>query len=216
MVEAREAMLVFVVLNIVSLHLADALRFELKSSRTKCISEEMKINDMSVGKYKVINDQSSVSDRVTVRVSSPYNNNARYAQYVHYSENVESGNFAFTALENGNYITCFWSPDQSPGVETTVEFEWKTGVSARDWTSVAKKGQIDVMGLELKKMEDTVKSIHDEMLYLREREQDMQNMNRKISDRIFWLSLLSLVIILSVVGLQWWHLKNFFERKKIL
>lgn len=129
---------------------------------------------------------------------------------------MESGNFAFTASEAGDYLACFWTPDHKPSFTLTVEFEWRTGIAAKDWTNVAKKGQIDQMELELKKLEDTVTSIHEEMFYLREREVEMQEMNRATNSKMAWFSFLSLVVCLSVAGLQLWHLKTYFERKKLL
>lgn len=41
-------------------------------------------------------------------------------------------------------MACFWTPDHKPAQMLTVEFDWRTGVAAKDWTNVAKKGQIDV------------------------------------------------------------------------
>jgi hypothetical protein len=63
---------------------------------------------------------------------------------MHYSENVQSGHFAFTATEAGDYLACFWAPDHKPPVTVTFEFDWKSGVTAKDWPNVAKKGQVDV------------------------------------------------------------------------
>ena len=57
---------------------------------------------------------------------------------------MESGNFAFTTAETGDYTTCFWAPENKPPTTVTVEFEWRTGVAATDWSNVAKKGQIEV------------------------------------------------------------------------
>ncbi|URE00430.1 Transmembrane emp24 domain-containing protein [Musa troglodytarum] len=191
-----------------------ALRFELQSGHTKCISEDLKIHAMAVGKYAVVNPSDSAplpdSHKITVRVTSPYGNS------IHYADQVDSGNFAFTSSEEGDYLACLWAPDHNPPATMAVEFEWRTGVTAKDWTNVAKKGQIDVMELELKKLEDTIKSIHDEMFYLREREEQMQDMNRSTNSRMAWLSFLSLAVCLSVASLQLWHLKTFFERKKLL
>jgi len=48
------------------------------------------------------------------------------------------------------------------------------------------------------------------------REEEMQKLNRRTNSRMAWLGFLSLAICLSVAGLQLWHLKNFFERKKLL
>lgn len=63
----------------------------------------------------------------------------------HYGDHVESGTFAFTATESGDYTACFWIPDSrmAPSI-VTVEFEWRSGVAAKDWSKVAKKGQVEV------------------------------------------------------------------------
>ncbi|CAA7396058.1 unnamed protein product [Spirodela intermedia] len=195
------------------------LRFDLQSGHTKCIAEDIRVNSLSVGKYSVINPNAieghqspplPETHRVTAKVTTPHGNT------IHSSENVESGNFHFSSGEDGDYLACFWSADHKPAVTMTVEFEWKSGVAAKDWPNVAKKGQVEMMEAELKKMEETVQSIHDEMFYLRSREEEMQELNRTTNSRMAWLSFLSLGVCLSVAGLQLWHLKTFFERKKLL
>ncbi|XP_031492042.1 transmembrane emp24 domain-containing protein p24delta9-like [Nymphaea colorata] len=203
--------LVMVFLGIPSVQ---SLRFDLPSGHTKCIAEDIKINAMTVGQYNVVKNEEGASlpdhQKLTVRVTSPYGNS------VHFSDLVESGNFAFTSTEAGDYMACFWVADHKPPTTVTVEFVWKTGVAAKDWPSVAKKGQIDVMEMELKKLEETVQSIHEEMFYLRTREEEMQELNRNTNSKMASLSFLSLIICLAVAGLQLWHLKTFFERKKLL
>lgn len=57
---------------------------------------------------------------------------------------MHSGNFAFTAAETGDYTACFWATNHNPEVTVTIDFDWKTGVAAKDWSKVAKKGQIEV------------------------------------------------------------------------
>lgn len=51
----------------------ESLRFELKSSLTKCISEDIKSNSMTVGKYTIVNPNEGYplpdSHRITVRVN---------------------------------------------------------------------------------------------------------------------------------------------------
>ncbi|OMO79348.1 Emp24/gp25L/p24 family/GOLD family protein [Corchorus capsularis] len=106
--------------------------------------------------------------------------------------------------------------DHKPSAKINIDFDWKTGVAAKDWSKVAKKGQVETMELELKKLYDTVTSIHEEMFYLREREEEMQQLNRETNSKMASLSLFSLLVCLSVAGLQIWHLKSFFERKKLL
>ncbi|XP_043723685.1 transmembrane emp24 domain-containing protein p24delta9-like [Telopea speciosissima] len=191
-----------------------SLRFDIQSGHTKCIAEDIKSNAMTIGKYNIVNLNEGHplldSHKITARVTSSYGNN------YHYGDHVESGQFAFTAAESGDYMTCFSVPDHKIPITVTVDFDWRTGVAAKDWSNVAKKGHIDGMELELKKLFDTVTSIHEEMFYLREREEEMQHLNRVTNSRMAWLSFLSLLVCLSVAGLQLWHLKTFFERKKLL
>ncbi|XP_059451637.1 transmembrane emp24 domain-containing protein p24delta9-like [Corylus avellana] len=193
---------------------AHSMRFDLGSGNSKCISEDIKSNAMTVGKYNVINPNEGFpvpdTHKITVRVTSPHSSS------YHYGDHVEEGNFAFTAAESGDYSACFWAPDHKPPVIVTVDFDWRTGVAAKDWSKVAKKGQIEVMELELKKLFDTVTSIHDEMFYLREREEEMQQLNRATNSKMATFSFLSILVCLSVASLQLWHLKAFFERKKLL
>ncbi|KAL3525908.1 hypothetical protein ACH5RR_014280 [Cinchona calisaya] len=193
----------------------ESMRFDIPSGTTKCITEDIKTNAMTVGNYAVfyLNQGYPLPDshRINVRVKSPNGNN------YHISDEVESGRFAFTAGEGGGYTACFWAPHHTPAT-IDVELDWKTGVAAAkdDWTKVAKKGQLQVMEIELDKLYDTAILIHEEMFYLREREEEMQALNRATNSKMATFSFLSLILCLSVAGLQLWHLKTFFERKKLL
>ncbi|POO03483.1 TMP21-related [Trema orientale] len=193
---------------------SESLQFDLQSGHTKCIAEDIKSNSMTVGKYSVVNPSEGHplpdTHKITVRVTSQYGNS------YHYAEHVPTGQFAFVAAEAGDYMACFFAPDHNPQITFTVDFEWKTGVAAKDWSNVAKKGSVEVMEVELKKLYDTVTSIHEEMFYLREREEEMQELNRTTNSRMAWLSFLSLFVCLSVAGMQLWHLKTFFEKKKLI
>ncbi|VFQ68561.1 unnamed protein product [Cuscuta campestris] len=192
----------------------EAMRFDLKSGDSKCIADDINQNAMTVGKYSVINPLDGYplpdSHKATVRVTSPY------GHHYHYAEHVESGNFAFTAAETGDYMVCFWAPDHKPPFTLSIEFDWKTGFSSKDWSKVAKKDQIEEMELELMKLLDAVSSIHNEMFYLREREEEMQELNMATKGKMATFSFLSIFVCLSVAALQLWHLKSFFERKKLI
>ncbi|XP_033515832.1 transmembrane emp24 domain-containing protein p24delta9-like [Nicotiana tomentosiformis] len=191
-----------------------SVQFEVLSGHTKCIAEDIKSHSMTVGKYHIVNpnDGHPLPDthKVTVRVTSTYGNT------YHYSDNVPEGHFAFETTEAGDYMACFYAADHKPPITLTVDFDWKSGVAAKDWTSVAKKGSVELMELELKKMYEHVQNIHDEMFYLREREEEMQELNRSTNSKMAWMTGLSIFVCLSVAWLQLWHLKTFFEKKKLI
>lgn len=71
-------------------------------------------------------------------MTSPYGNN------LYHKDNTTNGNFAFTTQESGNYIACFWVDHNHGGGEVNVNLDWKIGVAAKDWDSVARKEKIEV------------------------------------------------------------------------
>lgn len=76
------------------------------------------------------------------QVTSPYGNN------LHQQENVTHGQFAFTSQESGNYLACFWvTSHSSPSGDVNINIDWKIGIAAKDWDSVAKIEKIEVCTL---------------------------------------------------------------------
>ncbi|XP_034704153.1 protein NRT1/ PTR FAMILY 7.3-like [Vitis riparia] len=75
---------------------------------------------MSVGQYSVINPNEGFplpdTHKITAQVSSPYENN------YHPGDHIESGNFAFTAAEEGDYTACFWAPQHKPPLTMASHF----------------------------------------------------------------------------------------------
>lgn len=54
------------------------------------------------------------------------------------------GQFAFTTTESGNYLACFWVDGNHQGGGLSVSLDWRIGIAAKDWESVAKKEKIEV------------------------------------------------------------------------
>ncbi|KAE9597356.1 hypothetical protein Lal_00007336 [Lupinus albus] len=191
-----------------------SLRFELEPTATKCISEDIHNHAMTVGTYSVVNHNEGHplpdSHKINVKVTSSFGNN------YHQADGVQSGRFAFFASESGNHVACFTVAEHETKVPLTIEFVWKSGVQAKDWSTVAKKGQVDILEQEVKELVEYASDIYKEMSYIREIGDETQALNRTTNDRMFWFSFLSLFVCLSVAGLQLWHLKTFFEKKKLI
>ncbi|PHT67746.1 Transmembrane emp24 domain-containing protein p24delta9 [Capsicum annuum] len=213
MIQRSNIVLLVVILGFIATQV-ESLRFNLQSGETKCIAEDIKSHAMTVGKYHIVNHHEGYplpdTHRITVRVTSTFGNT------YHQSDNVIEGHFAFETAEAGDYMTCFFAADHKPALTLNIDFDWKTGVAAKDWTNVAKKGSVEVMEFELKRMLENVQAIHDEMFFLREREAEMQELNRSTNSKMAWMTGLSILLCLSVAGLQVWHLKTFFEKKKLI
>ncbi|KAI6689393.1 hypothetical protein NL676_026221 [Syzygium grande] len=129
---------------------AEAVWLTIPSSGTKCVSEEIQSNVVVLADYYIVDDEHAHLHTPTIssRVTSPYGNN------LHHNENVTHGQFAFTTSEAGNYLACFWiGGKHQEDVGLTIGLDWKIGIAAKDWESVAKKEKLQGMELELMKLE---------------------------------------------------------------
>lgn len=66
---------------------------------------------------------------------------------LHEADDVEAGQFSFTASESGDYVACISAVGHKPEMTLTIDFDWKTGVHSKEWTNVAKKSQVVVSSL---------------------------------------------------------------------
>lgn len=192
---------------------AEAVWLTISSSGTKCVSEEIQSNVVVLADYYIVDDEHAHLHTATIssRVTSPYGNN------LHHNENVTHGQFAFTTSEAGNYLACFWiGGEHQEGAGLTIGLDWKIGIAAKDWESVAKKEKIQGVELELLKLEGAVQAIRDNLIYLKNREAEMREVSEKTNARVAWFSMMSLGICIVVSVLQLLHLKRFFQRKKLI
>lgn len=67
-----------------------------------------------------------------------------------------NGQFAFTSKVAGEYKACFVLHDPHLVSTTVVKLDWRMGVAATDWSSIAKKEHLDSMTVELRKVSNTL------------------------------------------------------------
>ncbi|KAF8108010.1 hypothetical protein N665_0115s0025 [Sinapis alba] len=200
------ALLLFVMVPV-----GEAIWLDVPTTGTKCVSEEIQSNIVVLADYIIISEDHSIVPTISAKVTSPYGNN------LHHSENVTHGEFAFTTKESGNYIACFWADEKSHGnKDVSINVEWKTGIATKDWASIAKKEKLEGVELEIRKLEGAVEAIHENLIYLRNKEADMRMVSEKTNWRVAWCSMMSLGICIVVSGLQVVYLKHYFEKKKLI
>ncbi|GMH24755.1 hypothetical protein Nepgr_026598 [Nepenthes gracilis] len=191
--------------------LSRAIWLSLPASGTKCVSEEIQNNVVVLADYYVITDDHSAHEpTIAVKVTSPYGNT------LHEKGNMTHGQFAFTTREAGNYLACFWLDDIKERGDVSVNLDWRTGIAAKDWESVARKEKIEGVELELMKLEGAVDAIHENLLYLKSREAEMRTISEKTNTRVALFSVMSLGICITVSVLQLLYLKRYFQRKKLI
>ncbi|KAF8086478.1 hypothetical protein N665_0624s0019 [Sinapis alba] len=179
---------------------------------TKCVSEEIQSNVVVLADYYVVDEQNPEhTPAISTKVTSPYGNN------LHHQDNVTHGQFAFTTQETGNYLACFWVDSAHPQANPlTLGIDWKIGIAAKDWDSVAKKEKIEGVELQLRRLDGLVQSIRENINYIKDREAEMREVSETTNSRVAWFSIMSLGVCLSVAGAQIWYLKRYFHKKKLI
>lgn len=194
------------------LPVAEAIWLTIPNSGTKCVSEEIQNNVVVLADYYVIDEKNPDHiPTISARVTSPYGNN------LHHNENATHGQFAFTTTESGNYLACFWKDgSHQQDYELTLGIDWKIGIAAKDWDSVAKKEKIEGVELVLRRLQGIVESIHGNLIYLKDREADMRVVSETTNARVAWFSIMSLGVSVVVSVVQIWYLKRYFVKKKLI
>lgn len=179
--------------------------------QTKCVMEEINRNVLVVGDFAAFHkDNSANLVPMTVKVEDPA------GTVLYEKKDVTQGQFAFTTKEDGDFKACFTAKDVSTAQNAKIRLDWKTGVAATDWDAIAKKDNLNDMSTELRRLEAMVKEIHQEMLFLRSREEEMRNINEATNARVAWFSIGSLFVCIFLAAWQLWYLKRFFSKKKLL
>ncbi|XP_051188037.1 transmembrane emp24 domain-containing protein p24delta3 [Lolium perenne] len=189
---------------------AGAVWLEIPPSGTKCVAEEIRNNVVVIADYSVLYEHHQVHPTVSVKVTSPF------GYTLHTKEKVSADQFAFTTAEAGNFLACFSADGDSKGLVVKLNLDWKIGIAAKDWDSVAKREKLEGVELELVKLDATVQAIHQNLILLRIKESDMRDVNEKTNARISWLSMMSLSVCILVSVLQLLHLKQYFRKKKLI
>ncbi|CAL9107899.1 transmembrane emp24 domain-containing protein p24delta3-like [Musa acuminata AAA Group] len=207
----RPAVVALLLCNMLLAPGVTAVWLNLPASGTKCVSEEIQPNVVVLADYAVVHEGPADGlPIISAKVTSPYGNT------LHHKEHVTAGQFAFTTTEAGNYLACFWIDSGDKGVGASVSLDWKIGIAAKDWDSVAKKDKIEGVELELTKLEAAVQAIHANLLYLKSREAEMREVSERTNARVAWFSIMSLSVCIVVSMLQLWHLKGYFQKKKLI
>ncbi|XP_049410614.1 transmembrane emp24 domain-containing protein p24delta3-like [Solanum stenotomum] len=211
-----EVLKVVLVVAMVMVMVAEAIWLELLNSETKCVYEDIRNNVVVLGEYIVIHadeehTQANFIPTISVRVTSPFGNS------LHHEENATYGRFAFTTSEHGNYLACFRMNNHVPGNKNVaISLQWKIGIDARDWDSIARKEKIEGVELELMKLKGLGKAVHENLLYLKKREEEMRGVSERTNGAVAWFSMMSLSICIMAAAVQIWYLKSYFRKKRLI
>ena len=219
---------------------SSGLYFLLGRTREKCFVEEMPANTRAVGSYK--NPDWSPADDLHVVISVKDIDDAEvYTQKAHIG-----GRFAFSSVESGLYQICmkvvvnddakkssggWFGGGKADEVKTLTDtkseegnkngiykfhLDLLVGQRTRNYGDLMKKSHLSDMEIDVLRLTDRVKDIGRELTYQNNREEEFRNTSESTNTRVMWWSILQMSIMLVSAVFQSYHLKGFFEAKKLV
>ncbi|KAF9208560.1 vesicle coat component [Haplosporangium sp. Z 27] len=127
----------------------------------------------------------------------------------------------FLTKHAGDVVACFtnvlsngYRPD--PKYKRTIDIDFEIGSDTIDYELLAKQEALKPMELELRKLEDMVKDILENMEHLQDREVKMRNTNESTNERVKYFSSLTMFVLVALGVWQVFYLKQFFRKKRLI
>jgi hypothetical protein len=97
-----------------------------------------------------------------------------------------------------------------------VTFEFLSGVTAKDYSAVAKKHNLKPIELNLQKLEDMMGQLLHEFTSIMSSEKKSLDLSDTLSYKIIFFSLITLTSM-TVIGMtEVFYLKKYFMRRKLI
>ncbi|KAI9887540.1 MAG: vesicle coat component [Watsoniomyces obsoletus] len=125
---------------------------------------------------------------------------------------------AFTSVADSAFDVCFeniLSPIHgSNGANNPtrhVELDIDIGADARDWSAIQAAEKLKPTETELRRMEELVAEIVNEMEYLRTREQKLRDTNESTNERVKWFAFATIGVLVGLGTWQVIYLRAYFR-----
>ncbi|TID13521.1 hypothetical protein CANINC_004879 [Pichia inconspicua] len=202
------------------LNAVQALRFELPaqqgSSEPQCVREF--VNDgqlvvVTISSSGYAGDGQMLSMKIT---------NADGDEYRKKDNIVGNIKVAFSADETSSFDICFTNrvqPGYNPNgrqLSREIDLDVESGASARDWNAIQSAEKLKPSEVQLRKVNEMLDEVKNELEYLIQREQRLRNTNESTNRRVRNFFILSLFMLIGVGVYQIHYLRNYFRSKHIL
>lgn len=97
-----------------------------------------------------------------------------------------------------------------------INFEFLSGVSARDYTDVAKKANLKPIELNMQKLEDMMSYLIHQMSSIMTKEKKGQVLGDAVSSKIVTFSICTLIVIAVISFSEVVYLKRYWMNRKLI
>ncbi|KAG0127491.1 emp24/gp25L/p24 family/GOLD-domain-containing protein [Tuber indicum] len=132
---------------------------------------------------------------------------------------VGEARMAFTSHADSAFDVCFENnieDGRHPGLTRSVELDVDIGADARDWSAIQAAEKLKPVEIELRRIEEVVSEIVNQMEYLRTREQKLRDTNESTNERVKYFALAIMATLVGLGGWQVVYLRAYFRSKHLI
>lgn len=120
---------------------------------------------------------------------------------------------SLTAGKTGSHHMCITNKEKK---DIVVDFEFLSGVNAKDYSSVAKQSTLKPLELNLQKLEDTISYIIEEMSNIVNYQEKSLAVNDELGSKIILFSCITMITMVIVGIIETVYIQKYLTNKKII
>ncbi|KAL8436311.1 hypothetical protein ACSSS7_001862 [Eimeria intestinalis] len=188
---------------------------DLGPSQRRCIGEQLSKHVLVIGEFKVVHPSPGVPSGAAagpllmhVQATDPVNKTPVFQQSSR--DRIKTG---FTSTKPGVHMFCVKNISKQ---QITVEVQLLWGPAARDYSQLAKAEHLDDVMVQLLQLQDKLKLYHNNILFMREKEEQMRQENEATASRLILYCGINIFFLITSSVVSGFFFKRFFRSRKII
>ncbi|KAI8946951.1 emp24/gp25L/p24 family/GOLD-domain-containing protein [Xylaria longipes] len=132
----------------------------------------------------------------------------------------------FTSHADAAFDVCFeniltgalsdFKPGRVNNPTRHVELDIDIGADAKDWSAIQATEKLRPVETDLRRIEEMIQEVVNEMDYLRAREQKLRDTNESTNTRVKWFGIGTTTLLIALWGWQIMYLRAYFRSKHLI
>ncbi|KAI0451693.1 emp24/gp25L/p24 family/GOLD-domain-containing protein [Xylaria acuta] len=132
----------------------------------------------------------------------------------------------FTSHADAAFDVCFeniltgalsdFKPGRLNNPTRHVELDIDIGADAKDWSAIQATEKLRPVETDLRRIEEMIQEVVNEMDYLRAREQKLRDTNESTNTRVKWFGIGTTTLLIALWGWQIMYLRAYFRSKHLI
>ncbi|CAG9317307.1 unnamed protein product [Blepharisma stoltei] len=181
----------------------NSFEFSIRKQTIRCFSEELTKGTLFWYETQVLQKSGTIWTRFSYKD----------VDQIHEAPSTHYDNLNYTAANDGTYHLCI--ENQSPS-EISVSLDIRIGIDAKKPSDPLSVKSLDVSKVQLQIVQEYIKQLHNELQYIREREEEMRNTNETIYSRVIYYTAFTIVMLILISILQIVYFQKYLKSKKLI